>query len=68
MYNTGVNNAKIFYSNAVQLPHDHLLNLQVAYVHNAFGANQIYAYPYDKNSTEKVNTLWATLDHRKKLK
>lgn len=67
MYNTGVNNAKIFYSNAVQLPHDHLLNLQVAYVSNAFGANGFYAYPYDKNSTEKVNTLWATLDHQKNL-
>jgi iron complex outermembrane receptor protein len=67
MYNTAVSNAKVFYSNDLHLPHGHNVNLQLAYVNNAFGANGFYAYPYDKNSTEKVNTLWATLDHDKRL-
>lgn len=67
MHNTQVNNFKIFYTNSLSLPSNHTINLQFAYLKNAFGANGYYAPPYDINSIEKVNTLWATLDHAKKL-
>lgn len=68
MYNTAVNNRKVFYSNEADLPAAHHINLQVAYVRNAFGANGFYAAPYDIQSIEQVNTLWATLDHTKKIR
>ncbi len=67
MYNTAVNNKKIFYSNELNLPREHKVNLNIGYVNNNFGANGFYAYPYDKNSIETVNTLWVTLNHEKRI-
>jgi len=66
-YNTGFENNKIFYQGNVQIDSANEISGAFGYVNNAFGANGFYAAPGDRNSTEIVQTTFASLQSKHEL-
>nr|WP_322624934.1 TonB-dependent receptor [uncultured Flavobacterium sp.] len=66
-YNTGFENNKLFYQGNVQVnPNNEILG-SFGYVKNGFGANGFYASPGDRNSTEIVQTTFASIQSKHRL-
>jgi len=63
-YNTGFENNKILYQGNVQMNDSNEISGTFGYVNNGFGANGFYAAPGDKNSTEVVQTTFATIQSK----
>lgn len=65
--NTGVRNGRAFYQGEVKFRRGQELQFMAGGIDNDFGASGFYAYPYDSNSTERVQTLMGGLRYRAPL-
>lgn len=63
-YNTGFENNKIFYQGNVQMDNSNEISGTFGYINNGFGANGFYAAPGDKNSSEIVQTTFASVQSK----
>lgn len=63
-YNTAFENNKIFYQGNYQLNDNNEILSSFGYVNNGFGANGFYAAPGDKNSSETVQTTFASIQSK----
>lgn len=67
MHNTDTRNYKLLYTNDINFFHNNKLSLLLSYINNEFGANGFYAFPYDANSFEKVQTFFGAARHEKRI-
>lgn len=63
-FNTQFENVKLFYQGNYQVNTANEIQTSVGYIDNSFGANAFYAAPGDKNATEAVNTLIASVQSK----
>ena len=63
-YNTAFENNKIFYQGNYQLNDKNEILSSFGYINNGFGANGFYAAPGDKNSSEVVQTTFASVQSK----
>lgn len=66
-YNTGFENNKIFYQGNAQINSSNEFSGSFGYIKNGFGANGFYAAPGDRNSSEIVQTTFASLQSKHQL-
>lgn len=66
-YNTGFENNKIFYQGNAQIDNLNEFSGSFGYINNGFGANGFYAAPGDRNSSEIVQTTFASLQSKHQL-
>lgn len=66
-YNTAFENNKIFYQGNFQLNNTNEILTSFGYINNGFGANGFYAAPGDKNSSEVVQTTFASVQSKHQL-
>lgn len=67
MHNTDTRNYKLLYTNDMNLFYNNKLSILLSYINNEFGANGFYAFPYDANSYEKVQTFFGAARHEKRI-
>lgn len=67
MHNTDTRNYKLLYTNDMNIFHNNKLSILLSYINNEFGANGFYAFPYDANSFEKVQTFFGAARHEKRI-
>ncbi|MBF4491222.1 TonB-dependent receptor [Flavobacterium sp. MR2016-29] len=63
-YNTDFENNKIFYQGNYQLNDANEILTSFGYINNGFGANGFYAAPGDRNSSEAVQTTFASIQSK----
>lgn len=66
-YNTAFENLKLFYQGDLIINENNIINTNIGYINNDFGANGFYAPPGDKNATETVQTSIANFQSTHKL-
>ena len=66
-YNTGFENNKLFYQGNVQIDTLNEISGSFGYINNGFGANGFYAAPGDKNSSEVVQTTFASVQSKHQI-
>ena len=66
-YNTGFENNKLFYQGNVQVNDANEILSSFGYIKNGFGANGFYASPGDRNSSEVVQTTFASIQSKHHL-
>ena len=59
-YNSANDQQRISYLGRVNLKRNNTLDLMAGHFKNNFGANAYYAYPYDKDAVEDVNTSFVS--------
>ena len=59
-YNSANNQQRISYLGHYQLKRNNTLDVMAGHFKNSFGANGYYAYPYDKDAFEEVNTSFVS--------
>ncbi|MDV6167592.1 TonB-dependent receptor [Flavobacterium sp. DG1-102-2] len=63
-YNTGFENNKLFYQGNIQINDRNEILSSFGYINNGFGANGFYASPGDRNSSEVVQTTFASVQSK----
>lgn len=66
-YNTAFENNKLFYQGNYQINDYNEILSSFGYINNGFGANGFYASPGDKNSSEIVQTTFASIQAKNYL-
>ncbi|WP_296149234.1 TonB-dependent siderophore receptor [uncultured Flavobacterium sp.] len=66
-YNTGFENNKLFYQGNVQVDSLNEISGSFGYINNGFGSNGFYAAPGDKNSSEVVQTTFASVQSKHQI-
>ncbi|WP_109698733.1 TonB-dependent receptor plug domain-containing protein [Chitinophaga deserti] len=66
-YNTQFENKKLFYQGNYQINNANEILTSAGYIDNGFGANGFYAAPGDKNSTEAMKTVIASIQSKHTL-
>lgn len=59
-YNSANDQQRISYLGHYQLKRNNTVDVMAGYFKNNFGANAFYAYPYDKDAFEEVNTSFVS--------
>jgi len=59
-YNSANDQQRISYLGHYQLKRNNTLDIMAGHFKNSFGANGYYAYPYDKDAFEEVNTSFVS--------
>jgi vitamin B12 transporter len=59
-YNSANDQQRISYLGHYQLKRNNTLDIMAGHFKNSFGANAYYAYPYDKDAVEEVNTSFVS--------
>jgi iron complex outermembrane receptor protein len=59
-YNSANDQQRISYLGHYQLKRNNTLDIMAGHFKNSFGANGYYAYPYDKDAVEEVNTSFVS--------
>ncbi|MDR6733316.1 TonB-dependent receptor domain-containing protein [Sphingobacterium sp. 2149] len=66
-YNTASNSNKLYYDGTYQPNTGNMVNANIGYINNQFGANGYYAAPSDKEAYEQVKTAFASVQSKHQL-
>ncbi|WP_294349259.1 TonB-dependent receptor [uncultured Sphingobacterium sp.] len=66
-YNTASNSNKLYYDGTYKPSTGNMVNANIGYINNQFGANGYYAAPSDREAYEQVKTAFASLQSKHQI-